>query len=110
MALLEPFIVQDESSARPGEDRHAVPTATDENERDRRRILAPLVLHDGQETIDAVAHVRGAGGEEDPDRGGEGEHRSPKGGHERGDIAGEAERGATRKAELDGRGLAARLR
>jgi hypothetical protein len=46
---------------------------------DGKRVLFPLLTHDGEETVVAHTHVDGRGGDEDPDAARQAQHRSPSG-------------------------------
>ena len=74
-SLLETLVEQDEAAAVPGQHLGAVATPAHEDEEVASvEILLPLVADDGGQPIDAVAHVDGLGGEENPDRPREEEH------------------------------------
>ena len=74
-SLLETLVEQDEAAVVPGEHLRPVPAAADEDEEVAGvDVFLPLVADDGGQPVDAVAHVDGLGGEEDPDRPGEEEH------------------------------------
>lgn len=66
--LLEPLVGQHEAAAVPGEDLHPVASTRHEDEEVAGvEILFPAALHDGRETIDALAEIHRLGSEENAD-------------------------------------------
>jgi len=74
-ALLQPLHPDGEAVAVPPEDLEAVAAARAEDEEvTRQRVVAEGLAHERGERVEALAHVAGLDGEEDPDWGGQREH------------------------------------
>lgn len=71
-ALLEPLVIEDESTRVPGEDLRPVRLLREEDEEAAGvKVLLPFVADERAEAVDAVTHVDGFGSEQDADGSGQ---------------------------------------